>query len=234
MLQRKILSNYFSRYQSAGSFNSSFFKSSQSAGNYDVKEFCKTLDVKKRQAIEHELRRLRREGDENIAMHARSSVTVKPSNTQLRIAFVHNAVPFIGFGFLDNFVMLIAGDYFEATLGVYFHISVLAAAGLGNTLSDVVGIFFGGYIELVADRMGLPAPKFSAQEADSTHARVARNSGQAFGIVLGCLLGMCPLLFLDTSKHTRDKPIEKEENDCEKTSVGEEISKTDDNKDFEN
>jgi len=28
-------------------------------------------------------------------------------------------------------------------LGVYFHISVLAAAGLGNTLSDVVGIFFG-------------------------------------------------------------------------------------------
>ena len=65
-------------------------------------------------------------------MHARSSVTVKvtikqiispivinfkPSNTQLRIAFIHNAVPFIGFGFLDNFVMLIAGDYFEATLG---------------------------------------------------------------------------------------------------------------------
>ena len=97
-------------------------------------EFCKTLDVKKRQAIEHELRRLRREGDENIAMHARTSVTVKvsfilafiftlsdnfqPSNTQLRICFVHNAVPFIGFGFLDNFVMLIAGDYFEATLGL--------------------------------------------------------------------------------------------------------------------
>ena len=106
MLQRKILNNYFLRYQSAGSFNSSFFKSSQSAGNYDVKgkpqlqisltnpifffflpyfflnsEFCKTLDVKKRQAIEHELRRLRREGDENIAMHARTSVTVKVTIT---------------------------------------------------------------------------------------------------------------------------------------------------------
>ena len=35
-------------------------------------------------------------------------------------------------------------------------ISVLAAAGLGNTMSDVVGIFFGGYVELLADRMGLP------------------------------------------------------------------------------
>ena len=33
---------------------------------------------------------------------------------------------------------------------------VLAAAGLGNTMSDVVGIFFGGYVELLADRMGLP------------------------------------------------------------------------------
>lgn len=104
MLQRKILNNYFLRNQSAGSFNSSFFKSSQSAGNYDVKgkthsknqlqilvfyrffykylEFCKTLDVKKRQAIEHELRRLRREGDENIAMHARSSVTVKVTSNR--------------------------------------------------------------------------------------------------------------------------------------------------------
>ena len=37
--------------------------------------------------------------------------------------------------------------------GFYFHISVLAAAGLGNTLSDVVGVFFGGYVELMADRL---------------------------------------------------------------------------------
>ena len=94
--------------------------------------------------------------------------------TQCRICFIHNAVPFIGFGFLDNAVMIVAGDYIDSTLGVAFHISgltslvskvygkwfttftVLAAAGLGNTMSDVVGIFFGGYVELLADRMGLP------------------------------------------------------------------------------
>ena len=43
--------------------------------------------------------------------------------TQCRICFIHNAVPFIGFGFLDNAVMIVAGDYIDSTLGVAFHIS---------------------------------------------------------------------------------------------------------------
>ena len=68
-------------------------------------------------------------------------------------------MPFIGFGFLDNAVMIVAGDYIDSTIGVYFHLSMLAAAAFGNTISDLVGIFFGGYIELVADRLGLPQPK---------------------------------------------------------------------------
>ena len=97
------------------------------------------MDVKKRQIFEHELRRLRREGDETISMHAKKVVAVKvsrynlritsdlidfkPSMTQCRICFIHNAVPFIGFGFLDNAVMIVAGDYIDSTLGVAFHIS---------------------------------------------------------------------------------------------------------------
>ena len=32
------------------------------------------------------------------------------------------------------------------------------------------------------------------------NARVAKNGGQAFGIVLGCLLGMFPLLFIDNER----------------------------------
>ena len=103
--------------------------------------------------------------------------------TQCRICFVHNAIPFIGFGFLDNAVMIVAGDYIDSTLGVAFHLSVLAAAGLGNTMSDLVGIFFGGYVELMADRMGLPQPKFSAAEADSMYARVSKNGGQGNGLI---------------------------------------------------
>ena len=40
-------------------------------------EFCKAMDVKKRQAFEHELRRLRREGDEIISLHAQQIRTTK-------------------------------------------------------------------------------------------------------------------------------------------------------------
>ena len=50
-------------------------------------------------------------------------VPVKPSSRECRICFVHNAVPFIGFGFLDNVVMIVAGDYIDSTLGVAFNIS---------------------------------------------------------------------------------------------------------------
>ena len=32
------------------------------------------------------------------------------------------------------------------------------------------------------------------------NARVAKNGGQAFGIVFGCLLGMFPLLFIDNER----------------------------------
>lgn len=67
------------------------------------------------------------------------------SNKKLQIfflftAFVVNGVPFIGFGFLDNFFMIIAGDYIESTIGVYMAISTMAAAALGNTISDIFGL----------------------------------------------------------------------------------------------
>lgn len=55
-------------------------------------------------------------------------------------AFVVNGVPFIGFGFLDNFFMIIAGDYIESSIGVYMAISTMAAAALGNTISDIFGL----------------------------------------------------------------------------------------------
>ena len=73
--------------------------------------------------------------------------------------------------------------------------------------------------------MGLPQPKFSPQEADSIHARFAKNGGQAIGIIIGlkeniiiniyiiniqgCLLGMFPLLFMDTSKYMSGRKDEK-------------------------
>jgi Transmembrane protein 65 len=45
-----------------------------------------------------------------------------------------NALPFVGFGFLDNFTMIIAGDYIEHTLGIFMSISTMAAAALGKLM----------------------------------------------------------------------------------------------------
>ena len=46
----------------------------------------------------------------------------------------------VGFGFADNAIMIVAGDRIDATLGVRLGFSTLAAAGLGNLISDVAGI----------------------------------------------------------------------------------------------
>jgi hypothetical protein len=39
-----------------------------------------------------------------------------PDNT-LRLVFLVNCLPFIGFGFLDNMIMIVAGEYIDMTLG---------------------------------------------------------------------------------------------------------------------
>ena len=49
-----------------------------------------------------------------------------------------------------------AGEYIDMTVGVALGISTMAAAALGNTISDVAGVGLGGIIESVATRLGLP------------------------------------------------------------------------------
>jgi hypothetical protein len=43
----------------------------------------------------------------------------------------------LGFGFLDNFIMIVAGEYIDLTLGVTLGISTMAAAALGKLVSAV-------------------------------------------------------------------------------------------------
>lgn len=69
-----------------------------------------------------------------------------------------NAVPFLGFGFLDNFFMIIAGDYIESSIGAYMCLSTMAAAALGNTISDVFGLGLATYVERFCAFMGLERP----------------------------------------------------------------------------
>lgn len=46
--------------------------------------------------------------------------------------FFASAIPFVAFGFLDNFIMLVAGDEIDQVFGHRLGLSTLASAGLGN------------------------------------------------------------------------------------------------------
>lgn len=47
-----------------------------------------------------------------------------PTISQLKLVFVHQMLPFVGFGFLDNLIMILAGEYLDVTIGVTLGISV--------------------------------------------------------------------------------------------------------------
>ncbi|GFT57278.1 transmembrane protein 65 [Nephila pilipes] len=118
-----------------------------------------------------------------------------PSKAQLQTLLAHSAVPFIGFGFLDNLIMIIAGDYIDATIGITLGISTMAAAGLGNTLSDVAGIGSAWYVERIASKIGVKSPTLTPAQTALSRSRWCINLGRALGVTIGCLLGMFPLLF---------------------------------------
>ena len=49
----------------------------------------------------------------------------------------------VGFGFADNFIMIIAGDVIDKNFAVVFGFSTMAAAGLGEELfTDTSGCSF--------------------------------------------------------------------------------------------
>ncbi|XP_058061386.1 transmembrane protein 65 isoform X1 [Anopheles bellator] len=131
-----------------------------------------------------------------------------PATAALMKLGLLNALPFIGFGFLDNFTMIIAGDYIEHTLGLFMCISTMAAAALGNTISDVIGIGSAFYVEKLAEMSGVKPPKLSPIQLEMKSSRRAANLGRVVGITIGCLLGMCPLLFKTEDKE-KDKDKEK-------------------------
>lgn len=132
-------------------------------------------------------------------------VVEPPTKGQLKQLFVASAVPFVAFGFMDNFVMILAGDLIDSTLCVSFCFSTMAAAAVGNTLSDVVGIYSGGLIENVAERNGIKEPPLTSEQRLLKVTKVWQYTGQVIGIIFGCILGACPLLFLDAKVSVRLK-----------------------------
>ncbi|CAM9499185.1 unnamed protein product [Discosporangium mesarthrocarpum] len=124
---------------------------------------------------------------------------LEPSARDLRRVALISAIPFVGFGIMDNAIMIVAGEYIDFTLGVAMGISTMAAAALGNTISDVAGVGLGGFIQDLASKLGLPDPNLSRAQMQLRKTRLAGHVGCALGVTVGCLIGMFPLLFMPSS-----------------------------------
>mmetsp|Transcript_97719 Transcript_97719/g.174088 ORF Transcript_97719/g.174088 Transcript_97719/m.174088 type:complete len:312 (-) Transcript_97719:215-1150(-) len=124
----------------------------------------------------------------------------QPSKAQFRAHFIQSMVPMIGFGFMDNTVMIHAGNAIDLTLGVTFGLSTMAAAACGQVCSDVAGVSFGGVIEAAARKLGLPTPGFSEMQLARADVKRVGLLGNVVGVVMGCSLGLCNLLLIDSSQ----------------------------------
>ncbi|NXS73078.1 TMM65 protein, partial [Pandion haliaetus] len=122
-----------------------------------------------------------------------------PSPGQLKHVFFHNALPFVGFGFLDNAIMIAAGTQIELSIGVVLGISTMA----GKQYCQIQNPLFmfscssslAGYVEALASRLGLSIPDLTPKQADMWQTRLSAHLGKAIGVTIGCILGMFPLLF---------------------------------------
>ncbi|KAL3068012.1 hypothetical protein niasHT_038002 [Heterodera trifolii] len=130
-----------------------------------------------------------------------------PSPAQMKQLFFVNTIPFVGFGVLDNMIMILAGEYIDFYLGTLLCISTMAAAALGNIISDVAGVGLAHYVEQFASHLGYKHPVLTAEQLESKKVRLTVNVARAFGLTVGCLVGMFPLLFFKTPEKRAEKSI---------------------------
>lgn len=154
-----------------------------------AREFVYRLQPAERACLLGQLQDFQAQAQENQESTALTSA-------QIRYILVHNAIPFVGFGFLDNAIMIAAGTQIEVSIGVTLGISTMAAAALGNLISDLAGLGLAGYVEALVSKLGMQVPELTPTQADMWQTRVSSHLGKALGVSIGCLLGMFPLLFI--------------------------------------
>ena len=123
---------------------------------------------------------------------------VPPRVRDFLLRFLKKSAKMIMFGFIDNFIMILAGDMIDASIGTTMGISTMAAAGLGNMTSDVAGEEAGSAIEKAMGAMGLDVESVSDEQMEAAPAwmRFLDARAGSFGVAIGCILGMAPLLFM--------------------------------------
>jgi len=127
-----------------------------------------------------------------------------PSWNALRTLFVASAIPMVGFGFMDNLVMIQAGQYIDSTLGVSLGLATMSAAAAGQVVSDVSGVVFGGTLERFLTRLSLiEAPALTPAQRQLSICRNVSMAGAVLGVIFGCALGATTLLLVDLEARDR-------------------------------
>ncbi|KAM9384910.1 LOW QUALITY PROTEIN: transmembrane protein 65 [Pholidichthys leucotaenia] len=164
-----------------------------------AKEFIYRLHPNERTCLLQELQSF-----ESRAIAQEKLKPSPPTAAQIRYVLLHNAIPFVGFGFLDNAIMIAAGTQIELSIGVTLGISTMAAAA-GNLVSDLAGLGLAGYVEALASKLGMQVPDLTPKQVDMWQTRLSSHMGKAIGISIGCILGMFPLLFLGDDDDDKDE-----------------------------
>jgi tRNA-specific adenosine deaminase 1 len=136
-------------------------------------------------------------GNEDGEQRSRSSSGSSKEITyaQLKSVALSQMYPFIGFGFLDNALMLAFGETIESSVGLSLGLSTMAAAAIGNTLSDVCGVGLANKIEYWCAKFGLTEEvTMTTGQAKEMRVVVARLGGAMTGVTIGCIVGSFPLL----------------------------------------
>jgi tRNA-specific adenosine deaminase 1 len=162
-------------------------------------EFLKQLTPLQREQLQHLL-----SFNKTTIVKAATQVP-EPCTRDLRLIALNTAIPFVGFGVMDNAILIIAGDAIDTSFGVLLGISTMAAAALGNIISDWAGIVFGTVIEDLVQKLNLPTPDLTTAQRQLRSVRFANQWGCGLGITVGCIIGMFPLLFIDSTKIQKRK-----------------------------
>lgn len=111
----------------------------------------------------------------------------EPSWRQLAAIGIASGLPFVVFGFLDNGIMLVAGEQIDAVFGARFGLTTLASAGLGNLVADVVGVSATHSVQDLLKRTGWVRPP--PLRSVGTPARRLLTGGPPAGAAAVCLAG---------------------------------------------
>ena len=125
-----------------------------------------------------------------------------PTKEQYRRVMIANAAFFFIFGVVDNGLMIVLGDYIDHELSKTFVLSTLGAAALGNCVSNGTGVGVGAVME----HLGLvPQAELTNAQQGLKNVTITRRLGSFYGMLIGCLVGMSPLLFMDARATQRKK-----------------------------